>query len=69
MSEDDFYEEDEPLEKIKAIIARGPDGFTSRPGDAVALDVQTVRGVVITGARFTASDASVDVSRVRITQS
>lgn len=28
---DDFYEEDEPVEKIRAILARPPDGVTTRP--------------------------------------
>jgi hypothetical protein len=32
-AEDDwFYEDDEPIEKIRAIVARPPDGVTRRPG-------------------------------------
>jgi hypothetical protein len=29
--DDGFYEEDEPLEKIQRIVARGPDGVTGPP--------------------------------------
>jgi hypothetical protein len=31
----DFYEEDEPIEKIVAILARGFDGVTAPPDEAV----------------------------------
>jgi len=31
----DFFEEDEPIEKIMAIVARGFDGVTAPPGEAV----------------------------------
>jgi len=31
----DFYEEDEPIEKILAILARGFDGVTAPPDEAV----------------------------------
>jgi hypothetical protein len=30
----DFYEEDEPIEKIVAILARDPDGVTAPPEEA-----------------------------------
>ena len=32
--ESDFYEEDEPIEKIMAILARKPDGVTALPDEA-----------------------------------
>jgi hypothetical protein len=31
----DFYEEDEPIEKIMAILAKGFDGVTAPPDEAV----------------------------------
>lgn len=31
MSDDDFYEEDEPIEDILAIVARSPSGVTAPP--------------------------------------
>jgi hypothetical protein len=37
----DFYEEDEPIEKIMAILAREPDGVTVPPDEA-ADDLVTV---------------------------
>jgi hypothetical protein len=30
----DFYEDDEPIEKIQAILAKGPDGVTAPPAQA-----------------------------------
>jgi hypothetical protein len=37
----DFYEEDEPIEKIMAILARAPDGVTAPP-DETADELVTV---------------------------
>jgi hypothetical protein len=37
----DFYEEDEPIERIIAILARDPDGVTAPP-DETADDLVTV---------------------------
>ena len=51
-SDDDFYEDDEPIEDIEAIIARGPDGYTARP-DGVSVTIGTGKtSGVITASRF-----------------
>jgi hypothetical protein len=39
LDDGDFYEEDEPVEKIVAILARGFDGVTAPPDEAVASSV------------------------------
>jgi hypothetical protein len=50
----DFFEEDEPVEKIKAILETGFDGITAPPGEAIEpltmeLDVSSI---VVQGGYF-----------------
>jgi hypothetical protein len=52
----DFYEEDEPIEKIVAILARDPDGVTAPPDEAaddlVTVDPSPWLRVGRTGGRY-----------------
>lgn len=45
VEEDTFYEDDEPIEKIRAILDREPDGVTAPPaGVAVTASSPTLAG-------------------------
>lgn len=70
MDDDDFFEEDEPVEKILAITDREPDGHTERPrSEPIAVNAAAFQGVTITGSRLVGFGLSVgDASQVRISR-
>jgi hypothetical protein len=63
---EDFFEEDEPVEKIRAAFERGEKGYTTPPASAIRVVRSTVRFEGFTvqgnGTRFDAASA-VEVSR------
>ncbi len=67
--DDDFYEEDEPLAKIQAIIDRGPDGLTERPIHWPQV-IEVGRGsfdlVQIIGSRIAPGNQRVDTANDQI---
>lgn len=47
-ADDEFYEDDEPIEVIRAIVARPADGRTTRPVDRnLSIPATFNRGVVL----------------------
>lgn len=62
----DFYEDDEPTDKIRAIVSREPDGVTERPMGAIHMTERSTRNVKIVGASWKSGPVRVDTSRVRI---
>lgn len=56
MADSDFYEDDEPIEKIRAIISRGPDGYTAPTrGGSVAVVVPGLSSYPVTPGTTTAA--------------
>lgn len=66
--DDDFYEVDEPLEKILKIVDRDPDGYTEAPAQTIVIDAAAFQGVSITGARIVNDNPVLDFSGVRISR-
>lgn len=67
--DDDFYEEDEPLEKILAIVDRAPDGYTEPPAaQPIVVNAAAFKSVSITGAWIVNDNPVLDFSGVRISR-